>query len=72
MVTVKANGAGDVVSIRINPKAIDLTIPSCSRIGGVGGGQRGARLARAASMRSKMSGIVLEDLGGPAGLLPGS
>ena len=31
MVTVKANGAGEIQEVKIDPKAIDPAIPRCSR-----------------------------------------
>jgi DNA-binding YbaB/EbfC family protein len=71
MVTVKANGAGDVVEIRIDPKAIDPDDPELLADMVLAAVNEALRSARGL-MESKMSGIVPGDLGGLGGLLPGS
>jgi len=71
MVTVKANGAGDVVEIRIDPKAIDPDDPELFADMVLAAVNEALRSARGL-MESKMSGIVPGDLGGLGGLLPGS
>ncbi len=71
MVTVKANGAGDVVEIRIDPKAIDPDDPELLADMVLAAVNEALRSARSL-MESKMSGIVPGDLGGLGGLLPGS
>ena len=70
MVTVKANGAGEVVEIRIDPRAIDPSDPELLAdliLAAVNEALRSAQ----GLMQSKMSGIVPGDLGGLGGLLPG-
>jgi DNA-binding YbaB/EbfC family protein len=71
MVTVKANGAGEVVEIRIDPKAIDPDDPELLSDMVLAAVNEALRSARGV-MESKMSGIVPGDLGGLGGLLPGS
>jgi DNA-binding YbaB/EbfC family protein len=71
MVTVKANGAGEVVEIRIDPKAIDPDDPDLLADMVLAAVNEALRSARSV-MESKMSGIVPGDLGGLGGLLPGS
>jgi DNA-binding YbaB/EbfC family protein len=71
MVTVKANGAGEVVEIRIDPKAIDPDDPELLSDLVLAAVNEALRSARSV-MESKMSGIVPGDLGGLGGLLPGS
>jgi nucleoid-associated protein EbfC len=71
MVTVKANGAGDVVEIRIDPRAIDPDDPDLLADMVLAAVNEALRSARSV-MESKMSGIVPGDLGGLGGLLPGS
>jgi DNA-binding YbaB/EbfC family protein len=71
MVTVKVNGAGDVVEIRIDPKAIDPDDPELLADMVLAAVNEALRSARGL-MESKMSGIVPGDLGGLGGLLPGS
>jgi len=71
MVTVEANGAGDVVEIRIDPKAIDPDDPELLADMVLAAVNEALRSARGL-MESKMSGIVPGDLGGLGGLLPGS
>ena len=71
MVAVKANGAGEVVEIRIDPKAIDPDDPELLADMVLAAVNEALRSARGL-MESKMSGIVPGDLGGLGGLLPGS
>jgi DNA-binding YbaB/EbfC family protein len=71
MVTVKANGGGEVVEIRIDPKAIDPDDPELLADMVLAAVNEALRSARSL-MESKMSGIVPGDLGGLGGLLPGS
>ncbi len=71
MVAVKANGAGEVVEIRIDPKAIDPDDPELLADMVLAAVNEALRSARSL-MESKMSGIVPGDLGGLGGLLPGS
>lgn len=71
MVTVKANGAGDVVEIKIDPRAIDPDDPELLADMVLAAVNEALRSARSV-MESKMSGIVPGDLGGLGGLLPGS
>ncbi len=70
MVTVKANGAGEVVEIRIDPKAIDPTDPELLADLVLAAVNEALRSAQSL-MQSKMSGIVPGDLGDLGGLLPG-
>ena len=70
MVTVKANGAGDVLEIRIDPRAIDpddAELLADMVLAAVNEALRSARSV----VESKMSGIVPGGLGGLEGLLPG-
>jgi DNA-binding YbaB/EbfC family protein len=71
MVTVKANGAGEVVEIRIDPKAVDPDDPELLADMVLAAVNEALRSARSV-MESKMSGIMPGDLGGLGGLLPGS
>ncbi len=71
MVTVKANGAGEVVEIRIDPRAVDPDDPELLADMVLAAVNEALRSARSL-MESKMSGIVPGDLGGLGGLLPGS
>jgi DNA-binding YbaB/EbfC family protein len=71
MVTVKASGAGEVVSITIDPRAIDPDDPELLADMVLAAVNEALRSARSV-MESKMSGIVPGDLGGLGGLLPGS
>jgi len=71
MVTVKANGAGEVVEIRIDPRAIDPDDPELLADMVLAAVNEALRSAQSL-MQSKMSGIVPGDLGGLGGLLPGS
>ena len=70
MVTVKANGAGEVLEIRIDPRAIDPDDPELLADMVLAAVNEALRSARSV-MESKMSGIVPGDLGGLGGLLPG-
>jgi DNA-binding YbaB/EbfC family protein len=71
MVTVKANGAGEVVEIRIDPRAVDPDDPELLADMVLAAVNEALRSARSL-MESKMSGIVPGDLGGLGGLLPGA
>jgi hypothetical protein len=71
MVTVKANGAGEVVEIRIDPRAIDPDDPELLADTVLAAVNEALRSSRAL-MESKMSGLIPGDLGGLGGLLPGS
>ena len=71
MVTVKANGAGEVLEIRIDPRAVDPDDPELLADMVLAAVNEALRSARSL-MESKMSGIVPGDLGGLGGLLPGS
>jgi hypothetical protein len=71
MVTVKANGAGEIVSITIDPKAIDADDPELLADLVLAAVNEALRSSRAL-MESKMSGLIPSDLGGLGGLLPGS
>ena len=68
MVTVKANGAGEVVEIRIDPRAIDPDDPELLADMVLAAVNEALRSAQGL-MQSKMSGLIPGDLGG---LLPGS
>ena len=71
MVTVKANGAGEVVAITIDPRAIDPDDPELLADMILAAVNEALRSARGL-MESKMSGLMPGDLGGLGGLLPGS
>ena len=71
MVTVKANGAGDVVSITIDPRAIDPEDPELLSDLVLAAVNEALRSARAL-MESKMAGLVPGGLGDLGGLLPGA
>jgi hypothetical protein len=71
MVTVKANGAGEVVEIRIDPKAIDPDDPELLADLVLAAVNEALRSAQSL-MQSKMSGIVPGGLGDLGGLLPGA
>ena len=71
MVTVKANGAGEVVSITIDPRAIDPDDPELLSDLVLAAVNEALRSARAL-MESKMAGLVPGGLGELGGLLPGS
>jgi nucleoid-associated protein EbfC len=68
MVTVKANGAGEVVEITIDPRAIDPDDPELLADMVLAAVNEALRSAQGL-MQSKMSGLLPGDLGG---LLPGS
>jgi nucleoid-associated protein EbfC len=68
MVTVKANGAGEVVDITIDPRAIDPDDPELLADMVQAAVNEALRSAQGL-MQSKMSGLLPGDLGG---LLPGS
>ncbi len=71
MVTVKASGAGEVVEIRIDPRAIDPDDPELLSDMVLAAVNEALRSARSL-VESKMSGIVPGGLGGLEGMLPGS
>ncbi len=71
MVTVKANGAGEVIAITIDPRAIDPDDPELLADMILAAVNEALRSARGL-MESKMSGLIPGDLGGLGGLLPGS
>jgi DNA-binding YbaB/EbfC family protein len=66
MVTVKANGAGEIVEITIDPKAIDPDDPELLADMVLAAVNEALRSAQGL-MQSKMSGLLPGDLGG---LLP--
>jgi DNA-binding YbaB/EbfC family protein len=66
MVTVKANGAGEVVEIKIDPRAIDPDDPEILEDMVLAAVNEALRSARAL-MESKMSSLIP---GGLGGLLP--
>jgi nucleoid-associated protein EbfC len=70
MVTVKANGAGEVVAITIDPKAIDPDDPELLADMVLAAVNEALRSAQGL-MQSKVSGLLPGDLGGLSGLLPG-
>jgi DNA-binding YbaB/EbfC family protein len=71
MVTVRANGAGEVVEIAIDPRAIDPDDPEILADMVLAAVNEALRSARGL-MESKMSGLIPGDLGDLGGLLPGS
>ena len=71
MVAVKANGAGDILELIIDPRAIDPDDPELLADMVLAAVNEALRSARAL-MESKMSGLIPGDLGGLGGLLPGS
>jgi DNA-binding YbaB/EbfC family protein len=71
MVTVKANGAGEVISIAIDPKAIDPDDPELLSDLVLAAVNEALRSPRAL-MESKMAGLVPGGLGDLGGLLPGA
>jgi nucleoid-associated protein EbfC len=71
MVTVKANGAGEIVSITIDPRAIDPDDPELLADMVLAAVNEALRSAHGL-MEAKMSDLVPGDLGGLGGLLPGS
>jgi DNA-binding YbaB/EbfC family protein len=70
MVRVKANGAGEVIEIAIDPRAIDPDDPDLLADMVLAAVNEALRAGRAL-MESKMSGLIPGDLGGLGGLLPG-
>jgi len=66
MVTVKANGAGDVVEIAIDPRAIDPDDPERLADLVLAAVNEALRSSRSL-MESKMSGLMPGDLGGLLG-----
>ena len=68
MVRVKANGAGEIVAITIDPKAIDPDDPELLADMVLAAVNEALRSAQSL-MQSKVSGLLPGDLGG---LLPGS
>jgi DNA-binding YbaB/EbfC family protein len=71
MVTVKANGAGEIVSISIDPKAIDPDDPELLADLVLAAVNEALRSARSL-MESKMSGLLPGGMGDLGGLLPGA
>jgi len=71
MVTVKANGAGEIVELTIDPRAIDPDDPELLADMIQAAANEALRSARGL-MESKMSGLIPGDLGGLGGLLPGA
>jgi hypothetical protein len=69
MVRVKANGAGEVVEIAIDPKVIDPDDPELLADMVLAAVNEALRSAQSL-MQSKMSGLLPGDLGGLGGLLP--
>ncbi len=70
MVTVKANGAGELVELAIDRRAIDPDDPELLADMILAAVNEALRSARGL-MESKMSGLIPGDLGGLGGLLPG-
>ena len=70
MVTVKANGAGEVLAITIDPRAIDPDDPELLADMILAAVNEALRSAQAL-MESKMSGLMPGGLGDIGGLLPG-
>ena len=70
MVTVKANGAGEVVEIKIDPRAIDPEDPELLADMVLTAVNEALRSAQSL-MQSKMSGLIPGGMGGLEGLLPG-
>ena len=68
MVTVKANGAGEVVEIKIDPRAIDPDDPELLADMVLAAVNEALRSARAV-METKMSGLMPGGLGDLGGLL---
>jgi hypothetical protein len=71
MVTVKATGAGELVEISIDPKAIDPDDPELLADLVLAAVNEALRSGRAL-MESKMSGLMPGGLGDLGGLLPGA
>jgi DNA-binding YbaB/EbfC family protein len=70
MVTVKANGAGEIVAITIDPRAINPEDPELLADMVLAAVNEALRSAQSL-MQSKMSGLIPGDFGGLGGLLPG-
>jgi len=70
MVTVKANGAGEVLEIKIDPRAIDPDDPELLADMVLAAVNEALRSARSL-MESKMSGLIPGNIGGLEGLLGG-
>lgn len=70
MVTVKANGAGEVLSIAIDPRAIDPDDPELLADMVLAAVNEALRSARSL-MESKMAGLIPGGLGDLGGLFPG-
>jgi nucleoid-associated protein EbfC len=68
MITVKANGAGEVVDIKIDPRAIDPNDPELLADMVLAAVNEALRSAQDL-MQSKMSGLLPGDLGGLGGML---
>jgi nucleoid-associated protein EbfC len=68
MITVKANGAGEVVDITIDPRAIDPDDPELLADMVLAAVNEALRSAQDL-MQSKMSGLLPGDLGGLGGML---
>jgi DNA-binding YbaB/EbfC family protein len=68
MVTVKANGAGEVVDITIDPRAIDPDDPELLADMVLAAVNEALRSAQDL-MQSKVSGLLPGDLGGLGGML---
>ncbi len=71
MVTVKASGAGEVISITIDPRAIDPDDPELLADMILAAVNEALRSARGL-MDTKVSGLIPPDIGGLGGLLPGA
>ena len=71
MVMVKANGAGEIVEIAIDPRAIDPEDPELLADMVLAAVNEALRSAQGL-MQSKVSGLIPGDLGGLGGLPPGS
>jgi DNA-binding YbaB/EbfC family protein len=71
MVTVEANGAGEVVSIAIDPGVIDPDDPELLADMVLAAVNEALRSSRSL-MESKMSGLMPGGLGDMGGLLPGA
>ena len=71
MVTVKANGAGELLEIAIDPRAIDPDDPELLSDLVLAAVNEALRSSRAL-MESKMSGLMPGGLGDLGGLLPGA
>ena len=71
MVVAKANGVGELVELRIDPRAIDPDDPELLADLVLAAVNEALRSARAL-MESKMAGLVPGGLGELGGLLPGS